>query len=218
MADPRAIATPALAPIAEFDTAEISDTQASLEEWAGLDSNQGATDYESAALPLSYRPAGATLARSRAAGASVRQAVLGEAAGDRQHERVGHEAAGERVRLVDDAGNDRARSGGHAVDGLAGDVLGVEDEEARHLGLEAARAGDLGELGLGEARAQDGDRDAGAGELRVDGLRERADEGLGRRVGRHAGQRLERGGRGHVEDRALAGLDHVLHECAGELD
>src|SRR4051794_10657914 len=81
-------------------------------EWAGLDSNQGATDYESAALPLSYRPARATLARPRGRHrcASVREAVLGEAAGDRQHERVGHEAAGERVRLVDDAGDHGARS------------------------------------------------------------------------------------------------------------
>jgi hypothetical protein len=34
-------------------------------EWAGLDSNQGATDYESAALPLSYRPAGREASRSR---------------------------------------------------------------------------------------------------------------------------------------------------------
>jgi len=49
------------------------------------------------------------------------------------------------------------RAGGHAVDGLAGDVLGVEDEEAGHLGLEAAGARHLGELGLREARAEDGD-------------------------------------------------------------
>src|SRR4051794_30656321 len=130
--------------------------------WAGLDSNQGATDYESAALPLSYRPAGRTLA------ASAGQAVLGEALGDREQHAVGNEAAGERMRLVDRARDDGARAGGHGVDGLAGDVARVEDEEARELALEAAGARDLGELGLGETRAQDGDRDAGAAQLGVD--------------------------------------------------
>src|SRR5205807_9731339 len=76
------------------------------QEWADQDANLGATDYESAALPLSYRPAGRKLAR---------EVVFGDAFGDGQQQRVRDEAARQEVGLVDGARDDGAGAGFHAV-------------------------------------------------------------------------------------------------------
>ena len=73
------------------------------------------------------------------------------------------------------------------------------------------------ELGPREARAQRGDRHAGAPQLGVHRLREGVDERLAGRVGGEARQRLEGGGGGDVEHRAGALLDHPRQERAGDL-
>ena len=96
----------------------------------------------------------------------------------------------------------------------------------RHVALGAIEAGSLHELGLHRPGTDRGHRDTAALDLLVNRLAETQHEGLGRRIGRRPGERLEGGGGGDVDHRASAALDHrrevprleVEHRDAVELD
>ena len=116
--------------------------------------------------------------------------ALDDEARDASRDRVGehaHDACGqpvERSRHVDGPvvieRGERARR----------DLLRALPEEAGNLARVDARA--LLELGAREPGTHDGDLHAGAAQLLVHRLREAADEGLGRSVGRVARRRLAR--------------------------
>jgi hypothetical protein len=135
----------------------------------------------------------------------------------RQQHGARREPAADHDRAVERAGDHAAAAGDHSVDRGPRDIgcLGEEDLGQRHLRVAGLRA--HSELRVGEAGAQAGDAHAGAAQLRVDGLRERLHERLAGGVGREAGHRLERGGRGHVQYRARAALDQRADEGAREV-
>ena len=74
------------------------------------------------------------------------------------------------------------------------------------------------ELRLDRARAQRGRRDSGALQVAAEHLGEREHERLRGRIRALPRQRLEAGGRCHVQDGALAALDHRRHVFAAEVD
>ena len=107
----------------------------------------------------------------------------------------------------------------HRLDGLGGHRLGRHPHEPRQraVGDLDIEAHGLREARLHRPRAQDRDGDASPPDLLGHGLRVGEHEGLAGAVAGLAGDGLERGGGGHVEDGAPAPLDHAWQERAAEV-
>ena len=137
---------------------------------------------------------------------------------ERQQQKARGVLAGQRRDPVPGAGDHDAVPALERLQRVAGDLVGLEP---RHVGdqlVGAAEAARLAELGPHRARADGGQRDAGAAHLLVQRLGEREHERLRRAVGGLERHRLEGDQRGEVEHGALSPLGHRGEEVAGERD
>ena len=127
-----------------------------------------------------------------------------EALHQRQQHGMRRDASAQHRGLDRHARHDDALVAREAVDGGLR-AVGRRDARERRQAVEGlGQPGAGGELGLDRARAERGDRDAEVRQLGVQPLGEAQREGLARRVGRLAGDRLHRRRGGDDEDRPAA--------------